>query len=356
MLLSRNDLVPTSMAKVPASLSQVNYAGQPASSGGLHVGGRHGLRTAVPASAAARRAGAVRHGDRIGVRRSRQSCDRRPRPPRRPRRVGHEPAPGRLARWPAKGSGRSELTLAAEAVRAALDDAGLRPQDVDGPVAFTMDANPEITVAQASGVAELGFFSRVHYGGGAACATVQQAAMAVAIGVAEVVVCYWAFNEQPGHRFGTGLAVRRRRRHGLDGCRTGCPPRRHGWPSDTCTPTGSARTPSARSPWRTGGMPRPIPPPMSTGGRAPRPPLDRRAAVAAGLLSGDGRRPGPGGDLRRAGPRPAAPARDDQLLSRRPDRAPRRWAWSPGSCGVPAAWPRPTSAPPCRTTASPPSC
>ena len=38
-----------------------------------------------------------------------------------------------------KASGRSELQLACEATRAALDDAGLRPQDVDGLVTFTMD-------------------------------------------------------------------------------------------------------------------------------------------------------------------------------------------------------------------------
>jgi acetyl-CoA acetyltransferase len=107
-----------------------------------------------------------------------------------------------------KDSGRSELKLAVEAVHAALDDAGLRPQDVDGLVTFTMDTNPEITLAQAAGIGELGFFSRIHYGGGAACATVQQAAMAVATGVAEVVVCYRALNERSGHRFGTGLAAR----------------------------------------------------------------------------------------------------------------------------------------------------
>ncbi|MEX2983125.1 lipid-transfer protein [Streptomyces sp. C36] len=107
-----------------------------------------------------------------------------------------------------KDSGRSELALAAEAVRAALADAGLGPGDVDGMVTFTMDTSPEITVAQAAGIGELSFFSRVHYGGGAACATVQQAALAVAAGVAEVVVCYRAFNERSGRRFGAG-AVRR---------------------------------------------------------------------------------------------------------------------------------------------------
>ncbi|WP_371646383.1 lipid-transfer protein [Streptomyces mirabilis] len=107
-----------------------------------------------------------------------------------------------------KDSGRSELTLAAEAVRAALDDAGLTPAEVDGMVTFTMDTSPEITVAQAAGIGELSFFSRVHYGGGAACATVQQAALAVATGVAEVVVCYRAFNERSGRRFGAGVQQR----------------------------------------------------------------------------------------------------------------------------------------------------
>jgi acetyl-CoA acetyltransferase len=101
-----------------------------------------------------------------------------------------------------KDSGRSELQLAAEAVRAALQDAGLEPSDVDGLVSFTMDTNAEIAVARELGIPELTFFSRVHYGGGAACATVQQAAMAVETGAAKVVVCYRAFNERSGHRFG----------------------------------------------------------------------------------------------------------------------------------------------------------
>ncbi|MFG7945677.1 lipid-transfer protein [Streptomyces cacaoi] len=107
-----------------------------------------------------------------------------------------------------KDSGRSELALAVEAVGAALDDAGLAPDDVDGMVTFTMDTSPEITVAQAAGIGELSFFSRVHYGGGAACATVQQAALAVAAGIAETVVCYRAFNERSGRRFGSGVQQR----------------------------------------------------------------------------------------------------------------------------------------------------
>jgi 17-hydroxy-3-oxo-4-pregnene-20-carboxyl-CoA lyase len=103
-----------------------------------------------------------------------------------------------------KNSGRSELRLAAEAVLAALDDAGLTPEDVDGMSTFTMEANPENMVARTLGIPELTFFTRIPHGGGGACAPVQQAAMAVAAGIADVVVCYRAFNERSGMRFGQG--------------------------------------------------------------------------------------------------------------------------------------------------------
>ncbi len=107
-----------------------------------------------------------------------------------------------------KDSGRSELSLAVEAVKAALDDAGLAPKDVDGYSSFTMDNNPAVEVNRFLGGGDLSFFSSIHYGGGAACATLQQAAMAVATGVAETVVCYRAMNERSQLRFGTGLQAR----------------------------------------------------------------------------------------------------------------------------------------------------
>jgi acetyl-CoA acetyltransferase len=103
-----------------------------------------------------------------------------------------------------KNSGRSELRLAVEAIQLALDDAGLAAADVDGLTTYTMDTNPETMVANALGIGDLSFFSRVHYGGGAPAALVQQAAMAVATGAADVVVCYRAFNERSGLRFGSG--------------------------------------------------------------------------------------------------------------------------------------------------------
>jgi len=103
-----------------------------------------------------------------------------------------------------KDSGRSELQLAGEAVLHAVKDAGLKPTDVDGLTTFTMETNSEIEVAKTAGLGDLKFFSKIGYGGGAACATVQQAALAVATGVADTVVCYRAFNERSGHRFGSG--------------------------------------------------------------------------------------------------------------------------------------------------------
>ncbi len=101
-----------------------------------------------------------------------------------------------------KHSGRSELRLAAEAARAALADAGLGPDQVDGLVTFSMDNTAEIALARELGLDKLRFFSHIGYGGGAACATVLQAALAVAAGQARAVICYRALNERSGRRFG----------------------------------------------------------------------------------------------------------------------------------------------------------
>src|SRR5688572_21181116 len=93
-----------------------------------------------------------------------------------------------------KNSGRSELRLAIEATLAALEDAGIDPSEVDGMATYTIDNNYEQEIFRAIGGRDLKFFSRIGSGGGAACAPLQQAAMAVASGVAKVVVCYRAMN------------------------------------------------------------------------------------------------------------------------------------------------------------------
>jgi acetyl-CoA acetyltransferase len=108
-----------------------------------------------------------------------------------------------------KESGRTELGLAAEAVSAALRDAGLSPADVDGMVTFTLDFNDEIEVARVLGVGDLRFFSRIPHGGGAACGAVAHAAMAVASGMADVVVCYRSLNGRSWRRYGAGGLAQR---------------------------------------------------------------------------------------------------------------------------------------------------
>ena len=108
-----------------------------------------------------------------------------------------------------KDSGRSEMQLAVEAIRAALGDAGLEPEDVDGLVSYTVDGNAETEIARNLGIPALTFFSRIGFGGGAAGAVIQQAAMAVASGVARTVVVYRALNERSGNRFGAGVHDKR---------------------------------------------------------------------------------------------------------------------------------------------------
>lgn len=105
-----------------------------------------------------------------------------------------------------KHSGVSELSLAAQCVKAACDDAGISPAEIDGFVTYTLDSTDEIEVARAVGAADLSFFSRINYGGGAAVGTIAQAAMAVATGQATTVVCYRAMNGRSGKRMGQGVS------------------------------------------------------------------------------------------------------------------------------------------------------
>ncbi|MFM8484066.1 MAG: lipid-transfer protein, partial [Actinomycetota bacterium] len=51
-----------------------------------------------------------------------------------------------------KDSGRSEMSLACEAVSAAIADAGLRPSDVDGMVTYSTDNNPDVEIARHVGI------------------------------------------------------------------------------------------------------------------------------------------------------------------------------------------------------------
>ena len=104
-----------------------------------------------------------------------------------------------------KNSGRSEVQLASEAIKAAIDDAGLKPSDVDGMTSFTLDSSDEIELARAVGIGDLTFFSCVPHGGGAAIGVVHHAVMAIATGSAKAVVCYRALNGRSGQRYSSGV-------------------------------------------------------------------------------------------------------------------------------------------------------
>ncbi|CAN5752806.1 lipid-transfer protein [soil metagenome] len=101
-----------------------------------------------------------------------------------------------------KNSGRSALQLAAEAIKAAIEDAGLKPSDVDGFVTFTQDENDELDLMRSVGIPQARWVSRTSFGGSGSAATAQQAAAAVISGMADAVVIYRAFNERSGQRFG----------------------------------------------------------------------------------------------------------------------------------------------------------
>ena len=63
-----------------------------------------------------------------------------------------------------KGLADSELSLACQAISAAIDDAGLVPSDVDGLCMFNMEAGREVEVARNLGLGDITFFAEVGYG------------------------------------------------------------------------------------------------------------------------------------------------------------------------------------------------
>jgi acetyl-CoA acetyltransferase len=102
-----------------------------------------------------------------------------------------------------KSSGVSTQTLALRAIRAALDDAGLTIADVDGVACHRVgDSVQAALVAQALGVRDLRFHLDLFGGGSTSASVVGSAAMAVATGVAECVVCWRAINARSEFRMG----------------------------------------------------------------------------------------------------------------------------------------------------------
>jgi acetyl-CoA acetyltransferase len=101
-----------------------------------------------------------------------------------------------------KESKRSELQLAAECSKAACDDAGIDPRDIDGMITFTIDNSDEVNLARCLGVKDLAFTTRIPGGGAAAAATLYQAMALVNAGLCKNVLIWRAMNERSQYRFG----------------------------------------------------------------------------------------------------------------------------------------------------------
>ena len=108
-----------------------------------------------------------------------------------------------------KRAGRSETQLAAEAISAAVADAGIDPRAVDGLVSYTIDPVEEVELVRALGLPLVGWSSRVPYGGGGSQGVLQHAVGAVVAGFADVVVCYRAIKARSGNRFGAAQVAGR---------------------------------------------------------------------------------------------------------------------------------------------------
>ena len=104
-----------------------------------------------------------------------------------------------------KASGRTVLDLAGAACLAALDDAGVSADEVDGIVSFNFnDSVPAIAVATQLGVPAVRYAVDTAGGGNAANLIVLQAVAAIEAGLAETVLCYRAMNGRSGFRLGGG--------------------------------------------------------------------------------------------------------------------------------------------------------
>lgn len=103
-----------------------------------------------------------------------------------------------------RNSGRSELVLSLQAIRAALDDCGLTPQDIDGLMRWSVDTSSEEEVAANLGVRELTFAGELGAAGNPGAALVAHAAAAIHAGLANVVVIYRGLNGRSGRRYGRG--------------------------------------------------------------------------------------------------------------------------------------------------------
>ncbi len=104
-------------------------------------------------------------------------------------------------------SGRSEAALAVEAIRNALDDAGLTVGDVDGIVRFSEESTSPSELVSLMRMRPLSFSADEGTGGAFAPALLGLADLAISSGRARVVVAFRAFNGRSMRRLGRPSAA-----------------------------------------------------------------------------------------------------------------------------------------------------
>lgn len=103
-----------------------------------------------------------------------------------------------------RASGRTELTLSLQAIRTALDDAGIEPGEVDGLMKWWVDTSTEAEVAANLGIRDLAWWGEINQAGNVGAPLVAHAAAAIHAGLANVVVVYRGVNGRSGRRYGRG--------------------------------------------------------------------------------------------------------------------------------------------------------
>jgi len=103
-----------------------------------------------------------------------------------------------------RASGKTELQLAAQAARAALDDAGLEPGSVDAILSYHLnDSAPVLYLARELRLTRIGWHNEIYGGGTQSASILADAAMLIDAGLAETVLVYRALNGRSGRRMNT---------------------------------------------------------------------------------------------------------------------------------------------------------
>jgi acetyl-CoA acetyltransferase len=100
------------------------------------------------------------------------------------------------------------LELAGKAILAALEDAGLTCDDVDGFALYSGGGIDVALLSQSLGIPEVRFTATLTGGGGGAAGAVGLAAAGIVSGHADVVVSVMAMQQAPTGRFGSAFARR----------------------------------------------------------------------------------------------------------------------------------------------------